>query len=107
MSVAGLGNTYSSPVLASLLGSGTPANWNARLMITMPTDDANTGAVAVSYTGYADVPVTNNSTNFPAPTVVGGFDQVTIQAAIAFAPVVTGSTIAVTGIVAADGRAAS
>lgn len=65
----------SDPELRTLLdnrfGSGTPATWYLAALLTMPAVDG-TGAVEPTGGSYARLALTNNATNFPASTTVGG-----------------------------------
>ncbi len=49
------------------LSPASPANTFVGLYTTLPADD-ETGGVEASYTGYARVSVTNNTTNWPNAT---------------------------------------
>jgi len=70
-----LGSTTSEDaVLAGVFGSGTPASFDAHLYEGDPTDDG----VEVAATSYAPVAVTNNTTNFPAPSG-GQIDMATVD----------------------------
>lgn len=84
MAVAGIGNTYAIDALDLLLGSGTPATWYAALAQTMPTDGTGTGFLEASYTAYARQPITNNGSNFPGASVVGGIAVSACQLAFAW-----------------------
>lgn len=83
MSLYLLPNATELEILGGYFGSGTPATWYVGLINTMP-DEAGSGIVEVSGTGYARQAVTNNLTNFPAanPTLC--------QAALSFGPVGAG-----------------
>ena len=68
----GFPNTQEKAILDHYFGGTALATPETTLKIdlltTMPTDDAGTGLVKASYTGYVQKSVTNNSTNFPAAT---------------------------------------
>lgn len=102
--VAGIGTYFGGPILAGLLGSGTPTTWYAAIMVTMPTDDSGTGAVEATWTGYARQPITNNNTNFPAPSIVAGFYISTGQLGLSWGVVsgLGGGGITVNGIALYD-----
>lgn len=103
MATAGIGNNYAKNNLNQDLGSGTPGTWYVALLTALPTDGDGTGITEANWTGYARVAVTNNSTNFPAATVVSHVATVTCQAAIAFGTVSgLGSAITVVGIALYD-----
>jgi hypothetical protein len=98
---SGIGNTYALRNLAADHGSGSPATWYAALMMAAPMDGDQTSAVECSYSGYARIAWTNNTTNFPAPTVVTHIATSVLQAALAFAAVAGlggGATITVVGV---------
>jgi len=100
---AGIGNTYASANLQQDLGSGAPATWYAQLLVSLPTAGDGTGLVQASYTGLARIPITNNSGNFPPPSVVSGVETVVVGTSVTFA-IVAGLTspITVAGIALFD-----
>lgn len=51
--------------------SWAPATWYIGLSTTQPNEDGS-GFTEPSGNGYARVPMTNNTTNWPAATTVGG-----------------------------------
>jgi len=66
-SVAGDQDSLDS--LDNIYGSGTPATLYAAMMTTIPDGDG-TGGVEFAGGTYARVAKTNNSTNFPAATMI-------------------------------------
>lgn len=66
----GKGNALSLTFLGSVFGSGSPATVYAALFTAAPSDAG--GGTEVSGGSYARVAITNNVTNFPAPSLVGG-----------------------------------
>lgn len=72
MANRGFPNAQEQAVLDHYFGGTTIAAPEATLKIdlltTLPTDDAGTGLVKASYTGYTQWSGTNNATNFPAAT---------------------------------------
>jgi hypothetical protein len=69
----GLGNFYSQALLDFLLGDTSPslpATWYAALFSVTPADTG--GGTELSGSGYARIAVTNNTTNFPASSIVSG-----------------------------------
>ena len=65
----------------------------------MPTDGDGTSIAEAAWTGYARIPITNNSANFPAASAVSHIATVICQAAINFAAVAgLGSPITVVGV---------
>jgi hypothetical protein len=69
----GLGNTYSIAVLDYLLGStalSLPGTWYAALFSVSPSDTG--GGTELSGSGYVRIALLNNTTNFPASSVLGG-----------------------------------
>ena len=98
---SGIGNFYALRNLAADLGSASPATWYAALLMAAPTDGDETSEVECSYTGYARISITNNTTNFPAPSVVTHIATSVLQQALAFAAVsglAGGATITVVGV---------
>ena len=98
---SGIGNYYALRNLAADHGSASPASWYAALLMTQPADGDETGLVECSYTGYARISITNNTTNFPAPSVVTHIATSVLQQALAFAAVAGltgGATITVVGV---------
>lgn len=72
---SGIGNYFAKKLLAKLQGATDftpPATWYAALLTTLPTDDDGTSLVepTLATYGYNRVSITNNTTNFPAPTTV-------------------------------------
>ena len=68
--MAGFPDAEEANVLDHYFGGSALAAPEATLKIdlltTLPSDDAGTGLVKASYTGYTQLSVTNNVTNFPA-----------------------------------------
>lgn len=62
-------NTKEDQILDGLFGSGSPATYDLALSSTPPNEDG-TGITEPVGNGYARVPITNNSVNFP-PAVDG------------------------------------
>src|SRR5690242_9509514 len=65
----GIGQFFANKILAKLLGATDftpPATWYAAMMTANPTDAG--GGTEATGGGYARVAVTNNTTNFPAPS---------------------------------------
>lgn len=87
----GMPNATELEVVDSYFGSGTPATWYVGLINTMP-DDAGSGLVEVSGTGYARQAVTNNGTNFPSA------NPKLCQAAVTFGPVGAGGWTDAVGV---------
>lgn len=103
MSVAGIGNNFAKNNLDQDLGSGSPATWYAALLTTMPTDGDADSLVEATWTGYARVSITNNTTNFPNATVTSHIATLTCQFAIGWGTIAgLGSPITVVGLALFD-----
>jgi hypothetical protein len=74
-----LAQAYADDLLAELYGSGSPATLYFALFTSPPNPDGTGGTEVVGF-GYARKAMTNNNTNFPAPS--GG--QVSNGVAITF-----------------------
>jgi hypothetical protein len=74
-----LAQAYADDLLAELYGSGSPATLYFALFTSSPNPDG-TGGTEATGGGYARKAVTNNTTNFPAPS--GG--QVSNGTAVTF-----------------------
>lgn len=70
--MAGFPNAQETAILDHYFGgtalAAPEATHKIDLLTTQPSDDAGTGLVVASYTGYVQVAYTNNVTNWPAAT---------------------------------------
>lgn len=91
-------NTAEDTILDAVFGGaalGAPGTYYARLTTTTPTDSAAGTEVSTgTWTNYAPVAITNNSTNFPASS--GGAKSNGV--AIAFGTASTSGNVSVAGI---------
>lgn len=98
----GKANFFAQATLDLWLGAtvpAPPATVYAALMTTLPTDIG--GGVEAAGGGYARVPISNDVTNFPASTVIGGVVTKTNGTGIVF-PTATGSWGTTLGIAIYD-----
>ena len=84
----GFTNYQENASLDATFGSGTPATLYLAVSTTTPNKDG-TGFTEPVGNGYARVAITNNTTNFPAATTVGGQGQIQIATVQTF-PTATG-----------------
>jgi len=82
--LSGIGNNFAKNNLNEDLGSGTPATWYVALLTALPADGDGTSLTEATWTGYARIAITNNTTNFPNATIASHIANIVCQAAIAF-----------------------
>lgn len=78
----GISTAERNAVLAAIFGGQTytpPTSYKFAILTTNPSDDAGTGLVQASYTGYATVEKTNNQTTFTVPSAGANASDVLIS----------------------------
>lgn len=99
--MAGISTLERNAVLNALFGAvayTAPTSYKFALLTANPSDDAGTGAVQATYTGYDVVTLTNNATNFPAAAAGAKSNGVAIE----WPEVPSGESETITGIMWTD-----